>query len=85
MSISYGWEWTIRDTNGELLEVAPIGFLQSSFNSYPNKHGEDASEVGLKLRRLFQSAVIPRFHAEYTRVVPCMFSSITIDYVITIW
>ena len=49
MSISYGWEWTIRDTNGELLEVTPIGFLQSSFNSYPNKHGEDASEVGLKL------------------------------------
>ena len=49
MSISYGWEWTIRDTNAELLEATPIGLLQSTWNRYPNKHGQKAGEVGLKL------------------------------------
>ena len=49
MSISYEWEWIIRDTNGELLEPTPIGLLQSTWNNYPDKWGQEASEVGLKL------------------------------------
>tara|TARA_Y100000816_G_C25551739_1_gene298633 strand:- start:11 stop:307 length:297 start_codon:yes stop_codon:yes gene_type:complete len=49
MSISYGWEWTIRDTNGELLESTPIGLLQSTCNNYPDKWGKEVGEIGLKL------------------------------------
>ena len=49
MSISYAWEWTIRDTNGELLEATQTGRLQSAWNKYPDKWGQEAGEVGLKL------------------------------------